>query len=140
MAPLDTNVLKQNNPAQISSRRRAQMTLRKLVVAASLAGLLALGVSVRVMPSAAQSQNNQQSADAQTVSGKVSSIGSDHKSFLLEVSSGNTMQFVLDNNTQVEGRVSTGTNATVSYQKKDDGTLLALMVAPQSSGDNNPQQ
>jgi hypothetical protein len=140
MAPLDTNVLKQNNPAQISSRRRAQMTLRKLVVAASLAGLLALGVSVRVMPSAAQSQNNQQSADAQTVSGKVSSIGSDHKSFLLEVSSGNTMQFVLDNNTQVQGRVSTGTNATVSYQKKDDGTLLALMVAPQSSGDNNPQQ
>jgi len=116
------------------------MTLRKLVVAASLAGLLALGVSVRVMPSAAQSQNNQQSADAQTVSGKVSSIGSDHKSFLLEVSSGNTMQFVLDNNTQVQGRVSTGTNATVSYQKKDDGTLLALMVAPQSSGDNNPQQ
>jgi hypothetical protein len=140
MAPLDTNVLKENNPAQISSRRRAQMTLRKLVVAASLAGLLALGVSVRVMPSAAQSQNNQQSADAQTVSGKVSSIGSDHKSFLLEVSSGNTMQFVLDNNTQVQGRVSTGTNATVSYQKKDDGTLLALMVAPQSSGDNNPQQ
>jgi hypothetical protein len=118
------------------------MRLRKLVVGASLAGLLALGVSVRAMPAAtqSQSQNNQQSADAQTVSGKVSSIGSDHKSFSLDVSSGNTMQFVLDNNTQVQGRVSTGTNATVSYQKKDDGTLLALMVAPQSSGDNNPQQ
>ena len=53
------------------------------------------------------------------------------------------MQFVLDQNTQVQGRVSTGTTATVQYQKKDDGTLLALMIAPQSSGDNNnssPQQ
>jgi hypothetical protein len=47
------------------------------------------------------------------------------------------MQFVLDQNTQVQGRVSTGTAATVQYQKKDDGTLVALMIAPQNSGDNN---
>ena len=116
------------------------MTLRKFVVGASLAGLMALGVSsVRAIPAAAQSQsqNNQQSPDAKTVSGKVSAIGSDHKSFSLEISQGNTMKFVLDQNTQVQGRVSTGTTATVQYQKKDDGTLLALMIAPQTSGDNN---
>ncbi len=118
------------------------MTLRKFVVGASLAGLLALGVSVRAIPASAQSQdqNNQQAASASTVSGKVASIGSDHKSFSLEVGGGNTMQFVLDQNTQVQGRVSTGTTATVQYQKKDDGTLLALMIAPQGSGDNGNQQ
>jgi hypothetical protein len=122
------------------------MTLRKFVVGVALAGLMAFGVTtVRAIPAAAesQSQNNQQASDAMTVSGKVSAIGSDHKSFSLEISQGNTMQFVLDQNTQVQGRVSTGTTATVQYQKKDDGTLLALMIAPQTSGDNNnssPQQ
>lgn len=116
------------------------MTLRRFVAGASLAGLMAFGVSmVRAIPAGAQSrsQNTQQSTDSMTASGKVSSIGSDHKSFSLEVSGGTTMQFVLDQNTQVQGRVSTGTTATVSYQKKDDGTLLALSIAPQNSGGDN---
>jgi hypothetical protein len=116
------------------------MKLRKFAVSASLASLITLGVStLRAAPAASypQAQQNQPSANAMTVSGKVSSIGSDHKSFSLEVSGGNTMQFVLDQNTQVQGHVGTGTAATVQYQKKDDGTLLALMVAPQTSGDNN---
>jgi hypothetical protein len=122
------------------------MNLRKFAVSASLAGLIAFGASVvRAAPAAArpQSQNNQQSANSMSATGKVSAIGSDHKSFSLEVNGGNTMQFVLDQNTQVQGRVSTGTTATVQYQKKDDGTLLALLIAPQTSGDNNnssPQQ
>ena len=121
------------------------MTLRKVFVVASMAGLFVLGLTARTKPVAAQSQSDQPSAQAQTVSGKVSAIGSDHKSFSLEVTSGNTMQFVLDQNTQVQGRVSTGTNATVQYQKKNDGTLLALMIAPQGAGNNgdnsggNPQ-
>jgi uncharacterized cupredoxin-like copper-binding protein len=122
------------------------MNLRKFAVSASLAGLIAVSASVvQAAPAAAQSQsqNNQQSANSMSATGKVSAIGSDHKSFSLEVSGGNTLQFVLDQNTQVQGRVSTGTTATVEYQKKDDGTLLALMIAPQNSGDNNnssPQQ
>ena len=116
------------------------MTLRTFVVGTSLATLMALSISAaRAIPAAAQSQSQskQQSSDAMTVSGKVTSIGSDHKSLSLEVTGGSTMQFVLDQNTQMQGRVSTGTNATVQYQKKDDGTLLALMIAPQNSSDNN---
>ena len=116
------------------------MNLRKFAVGASLAGLIAFGASVvRSAPASArsQSQNNQPSANAMSATGKVSAIGSDHKSFSLEVNGGNTMQFVLDQNTQVQGRVSTGTTATVQYQKKDDGTLLALMIAPQNPNDNN---
>ena len=119
------------------------MNLRKFAVGAGLAGLLAFGVS-SVSPVVAQSesQNNQQSANAMSATGKVSAIGSDHKSFTLQTSGGDTMQFVLDQNTQVQGRVGTGTTATVQYQKTDDGKLLALVIAPQGSGDNgggNPQ-
>jgi hypothetical protein len=112
--------------------------VRKCVVCASLAGLLLLSASGRAYPAPTQSQNNQQSADAKTVSGKVASIGSDHKSFSLEVGGGNTMQFLLDNNTQVQGRVTTGSTATVQYQQTDDGKLLALSIAPQNPG-QNPQ-
>jgi hypothetical protein len=112
--------------------------VRKFVCCASLAGLMLLGVSARANPAPAQSQDSQQSADAKTVSGKVASIGSDHKSFSLEVSGGNTMQFLLDNNTQVQGSVTTGSTAIVQYQKTDDGKLLALTVAPQNPG-QSPQ-
>jgi hypothetical protein len=112
--------------------------VRKFVVCVSLAGLMLLSVSARAYSGPAQSQNNQQSADAKTVSGKVASIGSDHKSFSLEVSGGDTMQFLLDNNTQVQGSVTTGTTAIVQYQKTDDGKLLALTVAPQNPG-QSPQ-
>lgn len=94
-----------------------------------------LGVPGRGYAVAAQNQSGQQSTDAKTVSGKVTSVGNDHKSFSLEVSGGKTMQFVLDDNTQVQGHVSTGTTATVQYQKTDDGKYLALNIAPQ-----NPQQ
>ena len=114
------------------------MTLRKFVLGASLAGLLALGVSVRAFPAAAQSQSqSNQSSDAMTVYGKVASIGSDHKSFSLETNGGGTMQFVLDQNARVQGRVSAGTAATVQYHRTDDGKLLCLSIAQQNSGDNN---
>jgi hypothetical protein len=106
--------------------------VRKCVICASLAGLLLLSSSGRAYSVQTQSENNQQSADAKTVSGKVASIGSDHKSFSLEVGGGNTMEFLLDNNTQVQGRVTMGTVATVQYQQTDNGKLLALSIAPQN--------
>ncbi len=114
------------------------MMIRRSVLCVSLAGSMLLSASARAYSAPTQSQNSQQSADAKTVSGKVASIGSDHKSFSLEVSGGNTMQFLLDNNTQVQGSVTTGTTAVVQYQKTDDGKLLALSIAPQNPG-QSPQ-
>ncbi|MGC1637676.1 MAG: hypothetical protein WA744_19635, partial [Candidatus Acidiferrales bacterium] len=67
--------------------------------------------------------------------GKVTAIGSDKKSFSLDVNDGNnkhTMQFVLDQRTQVQGKVGVGTDATVQYQSTDDGKNVALNIAPQS--------
>jgi hypothetical protein len=111
---------------------------RKFLAYASFAVLMVLGTSMGAYPASAQSESNQQSTDAKSVSGKVAAIGSDHKSFSLEVSGGNTMQFVLDEKTQVQGKVSTGTSATVQYQTTQDGKNLALTIAPQGS-DQSPQ-
>jgi hypothetical protein len=116
--------------------------LRKLLFSVALAGLLMLGVSAPAYPVSAQSQSNQQqSTNAKTVSGKVTAIGSDHKSFSMDVSDSNgqahTMQFVLDNNTQVQGRVGTGTTAIVQYHPMPDGKNLALNIAP--ANQQNPQ-
>ncbi len=79
----------------------------------------------------AQQQNQQE----QTVTGKVTSIGSDRRSFSLEVDDGGskkTMQFVLDNKTQVQGRVTEGTMAKVEYQPMEGGKNLAIVVTAQS--------
>ena len=54
----------------------------------------------------------------------------------MEVNGGDskgTMQFVVDKNTQVEGRVTVGTDAVVQYQPTEDGKNLALSGAPQGS-------
>jgi hypothetical protein len=108
--------------------------IRKFLVGASLAGLMVLGAATQAIP--AQSQSGQESAQAKSVAGKVTAIGTDQKSFSMEVDEGGskrTMQFVLDGNTQVQGRVGTGTAATVQYQPSQDGKNLALSIAPQSS-------
>lgn len=112
---------------------------RKFLAGAFVAGLILSSAALRVHAAPAQSQDNQQQADKQTVTGKVAAIGSDKKSFSLEVSGGDTMQFVLDQNTQVQGSVRAGTTAVVQYQKTDDGKLLALNIAPQSP-DQTPGQ
>lgn len=112
--------------------------IHKILIGAPVAGLLLLGASVQMSASpasrarqAAQQQNQQE----QTVTGKVTSIGSDRRSFSLEVDEGGskkTMQFVLDNKTQVQGRVTEGTMAKVEFQPMEGGKNLAIIVTAQS--------
>jgi hypothetical protein len=115
--------------------------IRRFLSYTAFAGLLALGLSTQMQPATAQSQGdqnqqgqqqNQPSTNAKSVAGKVVSVGSDRKSFALEVTGGNTMQFMVDNHTQVTGRVGTGTNAMVQYQTTQDGKNVALVVSPQN--------
>lgn len=119
--------------------------LRKFLPCGGFAALLLLGTAVPAQIAAARSQqaqqqNQQSAANAKSVSGKVVSVGSDRKSFALQTDKGNTMQFVLDNNTQVTGRVGTGSAAVVQYQKNQNGKNLALVVSPAGQGRNqNPQ-
>ncbi|MFZ0884286.1 MAG: hypothetical protein WAN14_12880 [Candidatus Acidiferrales bacterium] len=114
--------------------------IRKLLLSASLGALLILGVSTQAHTALQQSQSGQQADQSKQVNGKVTAIGSDKKSFSLDVNDGNnkhTMQFVLDQRTQVQGKVGVGTDATVQYQPTDDGKNVALNIAPQNQ--QNPQ-
>src|SRR5580700_4368334 len=107
----------------------------KFLVLGSLAALRFVGLPAFAHPFSSLPQQGQQSAQPSAVSGKVVSIADDKKSFSLEVTNNgnaNTMQFVLDQNTQVTGHVHVGTDATVQYQTGQDGKLLALSVAPKS--------
>jgi hypothetical protein len=97
--------------------------------------LLSIGLPAFAQPFSSLPRQGQQSAQPSAVSGKVVSIADDKKSFSLEVTNkgnANTMQFALDQNTQVNGHVQVGSNATVQYQTGQDGKLLALNIAPKS--------
>jgi hypothetical protein len=112
--------------------------LRKFLCSASLAGFLFAGIAAHARPIPQQGsqpkQRNEQ--NNKTASGKVTDIASDKKSFTLEVTDGSakhTMQFVLDGNTQVQGKVSVGTDATVEFQPTPDGKNLAVVITPRTS-------
>jgi hypothetical protein len=111
--------------------------LRKFLCSASLAGLLLAGIAAHARPiPQKESQPRQRNAQNKTASGKVTDIASDKKSFTLEVTDGNAkhdMQFVLDANTQVQGKVSVGTDATVEFQPTPDGKNLAVVITPRAS-------
>jgi hypothetical protein len=118
-------------------RLKPMSKIRKTVFCASLAGLLALGVSANAR-SAAQQQARKQGGETQqqavkSVSGKISTIGSGGSSFSLEVAGNNSkkMDFVVDKNTQVKGQVREGTAVTVEYQAMNNGQFLAVSITAQ---------
>jgi hypothetical protein len=114
---------------------------RKFLLSASLAGLLLSGMAVHGRPTQQESQPKQQSQQAKSVNGKVTNIAGDKKSFTVEVNEGSakrSMEFVIDGNTQVQGRVGVGTDATVEFQPSSDGKLVALTITPRTGQSPSP--
>jgi len=112
-------------------------TIRKFLCGVSVASLLILGVSTQARSKTNQAQSEKQTQQAtKSVSGKVAAIGSGGTSFTLEVTGAsadkNTMDFVVDKNTQVKGQVKQGTAVTVEYQAMNDGQLLAVSIMAQA--------
>jgi hypothetical protein len=109
--------------------------IRKLVAGASLAGLLTLGMGTALRTANAQDPaGKQEQQESKTISGKVASIGNGGHSFSLEVTgeNKNTMNFVVDKNTQVNGQVREGTAVTVQYQAMANGQNLAVSITAQA--------
>jgi hypothetical protein len=82
------------------------------------------------LPALAASMNT--APDAQSVAGKISSIGD--AAFTLDVAKSqdsgaksDTLQFLIDGNTKVEGKLSVGAQATVEY-RSDGGNYIATRV------------
>jgi len=67
-----------------------------------------------------------------SIAGTVSSIGSDGRSFelMVEQSSGKqTMQFVLDQNSQIQGKVTVGTAVKVEYVAMASQNVVKIVTA-----------
>jgi hypothetical protein len=116
-------------------------TIRKFLCGVSVASLLILGVSTRAHSANHQAQSEKQAQQpTKSIAGKVAAIGSGGTSFTLEVTGGsdkdssgkNTLNFVVDKNTQVKGQVKEGTAVTVEYQPMDNGQLLAVSIMAQA--------
>jgi hypothetical protein len=116
------------------TQRNVGRLTRKLFFAATLGALL-MGATTPLysLPRVAQ-ESGKRAQDSKTASGRVASIAQDKKSLALETTNNGSqsmLTFVIDENTQVTGRVAVGTNATVEYQPTQDGKLLALSISPQ---------
>jgi hypothetical protein len=106
--------------------------IRKLLYSIPLTGLLVLGSQIAAQP---QSDSGKQSSPAtKSVAGKVTSIGKGGTSFAVQVEGTNdqTMQFVINTKTQVQGEVKVGSLVAVDYQPTDGGQNLAVNVSVRS--------
>jgi len=108
--------------------------IRKFLFCASLACFLFIGAT-KTDAAYPQSQSGQQTEQTKSVTGKVTSVETGGKAFAVEVNQGNnkqTMRFVVDQSTQVQGHVGTGTTATVQYQPKGND-MVAVMVTEKNA-------
>jgi hypothetical protein len=107
----------------------------------SLASMFLLCFTVAVwsqpLPPPSSAKNAHRPPEGQTVAGKISSVGD--ASFAVEVATNqsvNTVQFLVDENTKVEGQLSVGAQASVEY-KSDDGRNIATHVVVTETASRN---
>lgn len=101
-----------------------------------LAASMLTGAPGWTQPISNAPQSGDESQALKSVAGTVVSIGDKGHSFAVEVNAGNekqTLQFVVDQETQVKGQVKVGTPVKVEYVAKADQNL-ARTVTPQSQG------
>src|ERR1700751_3537895 len=118
----------------MANSRFSKATLRSFLSGVSLAAILLFAATASARHiSAAWHGTQQANAQANEVSGKVTSIAPDKKSISLEVTDQNktnTMQFAIDDSTRVTGRARVGTMASIQYESSDNGKLVARNISP----------
>lgn len=118
---------------------------RKLLCYAGLAALILLGAPSRAHPASfeahtqargqAQAPNPAPGPDSKTASGKVTSIGQDHKSLTIEVDDGGAkqnMQFVLSTAIR-KSPLASAPVWLLRFNQMKDGQNLALTISPQGA-------
>jgi len=109
--------------------------MQKILVTASLGGLLLVGAPGIIQGQNQEQQGQQSQKAAKSVTGKITDIGDAGHSFTVDTDAGGskqTLKFVVDKNTQVQGQVKIGTMVAVEYQPTDGGQLLCLRVSAQN--------
>jgi hypothetical protein len=105
--------------------------IQKLLVTTALGSLLVMGAPGMLQAQQAQGQQSQEQQSTKSVNGKVTGITNQGHSFTVESEGANkqTMEFVVDKNTQVQGQVKVGTLVTVDYQPMQSGQNLCVRVS-----------
>ena len=113
------------------------MRFRTVVSLASLFfTLFAVAVWAKPVNSPPSPDSSHSATVHQTVAGQISSVGD--ASFALDVKKNQDvqhMEFLVDGNTKVEGRLTVGATATVEYNSVGGKNLAVHVVVQQSSGD-----
>jgi hypothetical protein len=98
----------------------------------SLATMFLLCFTVAVwsqpVPSESSASDSNNAPDSQSIAGKISAVGD--ASFTMEITNNqsvNTVQFMIDEHTKVEGKLAVGSQASVEY-KSDSGKNVATHV------------
>jgi len=88
------------------------------------------------LPTPAQTAaHSSNAAENQSVAGKISAVGD--ATFALQVAKDNqpqTMQFLIDDKTRVEGKLAIGSQAVVEYRADSAGNVAVHVVVTPSSG------
>jgi hypothetical protein len=93
-----------------------------------------LAVWAEPLPSQPTLTDPNRSADNASVAGKISSVGD--ASFTLDVKKSQdsqTLEFLVDGNTKVEGKLTVGAQATVEYRADGDKYIATHVVVQASS-------
>jgi hypothetical protein len=79
----------------------------------------------------------QPTPDNQSLSGKISSIGDAQFSVdVLKDKDVNTIQFLVDDKTRVDGKLSVGAQATVEYRSDSGKNIAVRVIVTPASGMN----
>lgn len=111
-------------------RFRIALSLATLVVVCFTVVSRATPVSEWLVP-----EKSFPSPDNPSPSGKIASIGD--AAFSLEVPNGQerkTMEFLVDDDTKVEGKLQVGSQATVEYRSADGRNIAVHVVVKPASG------
>jgi hypothetical protein len=111
-------------------RFRTALCLATLFLAFFTVAAWSSPVAYRLAPS-----DLQPAPDNQSLSGTISSIGD--AQFAVDVTKEkdvNTVQFLVDEHTKVEGKLSVGALATVEYRSDDGKNIAVHVVVTPSSG------
>ena len=111
-------------------RFRTALCLATLFLTCFTVAAWSTSVPDRLVPS-----DPQPTPENQSLSGKIASV--DDAAFALEVAKGkdvNTVQFLVDDQTKVEGKLTVGAQATVEYRSNAGKNIAVRVVVMPSSG------
>lgn len=116
-------------------RFRAILTLVTLFIVTVFVACLGVAVSSDALASQPKSNLFRAATEHGSVSGKISAIGD--ASFSVDVKKSQdpvTLQFLVDDDTKVEGRLKVGSTATVDYRTDGaDNIALHVVVHPSNT-------